>query len=219
MRVYDLTHTVSEDILVWPGTEKPRLSEGSTFEKDGFRETRLEIFSHVGTHMDAPAHMRRDRPQLDELPASAFCGSAWVLDARDCAPGVEIGPEAVEPVKGADFLLVCTGWDRYWNSEKYFGRYPVLSVAAVERAVRLGVRGIGLDTMGIDPMDDADFTRHHIMFEKGLVIVENLRGLAELAGRRLFFAALPLKYKNADGAPVRAVGIEGLGWGSAQRDV
>ena len=92
MRVYDLTHTVSEDILVWPGTEKPRLSEGSTFEKDGFRETRLEIFSHVGTHMDAPAHMRRDRPQLDELPASAFCGSAWVLDARDCAPGVEIGP-------------------------------------------------------------------------------------------------------------------------------
>ena len=132
MRVYDLTHTVSEDILVWPGTEKPRLSEGSTFEKDGFRETRLEIFSHVGTHMDAPAHMRRDRPQLDELPASAFCGSAWVLDARDCAPGVEIGPEAVEPVKGADFLLVCTGWDRYWNSEKYFGRYPVLSAAAVE---------------------------------------------------------------------------------------
>ena len=100
---------------------------------------------------------------------------------------------------------------QYWNSEKYFGRYPVLSAAAVERAVRLGVRGIGLDTMGIDPMDDADFTRHHIMFEKGLVIVENLRGLAELAGRRLFFAALPLKYKNADGAPVRAVGIEGLG--------
>ena len=95
----------------------------------------------------------------------------------------------------------------------------MLSAAAVERAVRLGVRGIGLDTMGIDPMDDADFTRHHIMFEKGLVIVENLRGLAELAGRRLFFAALPLKYKNADGAPVRAVGIEGLVWGSAQRDV
>ena len=28
------------------------------------------------------------------------------------------------------------------------------------------------------------------------------------AGRRFFFAALPLKYKNADGAPVRAVGIE-----------
>ena len=77
-----------------------------------------------------------------------------------------------------------------------------------DRAVELGVRGIGLDTMGIDPMDAADFPRHHLMFERGLVIVENLRGLSQLAGRRFFFAALPLKYKNADGAPVRAVGIE-----------
>ena len=62
MRVYDLTHTISEDILVWPGTEQPRLSEGSTFERDGFRETRLELFSHVGTHMDAPAHMLAGAP-------------------------------------------------------------------------------------------------------------------------------------------------------------
>ena len=82
------------------------------------------------------------------------------------------------------------------------------SPAAVKRAVELGVRGIGLDTMGIDPMDAADFPRHHLMFERGLVIVENLCGLSQLAGRRFFFAALPLKYKNADGAPVRAVGIE-----------
>ena len=157
MLVHDLTHTITEDILVWPGTEQPKLSEGSTFERDGFRETRLEIFSHVGTHMDAPAHMRVDRPQLDELPASAFCGTAWVLDARGCA---------------------------------------------------LGVRGIGLDTMGIDPMDAEGFPRHHIMFENSLVIVENLCNLTEIAGRRVFFAALPLKYKDADGAPVRAVGIE-----------
>lgn len=62
MRVYDLTHTISEDIPVWPGTEQPRLSEGSAFERDGFRETRLELFSHVGTHMDAPAHMLAGAP-------------------------------------------------------------------------------------------------------------------------------------------------------------
>ena len=38
-----------------------------------------------------------------------------------------------------------------------------------------------------------------------MVIVENLR-LKELAGeRRVRFYALPLKYRNADGAPVRAV--------------
>lgn len=208
MLVHDLTHTIAEDILVWPGTEQPKLSEGSTFERDGFRETRLEIFSHVGTHMDAPAHMRPDRPQLDELPASAFCGTAYVLDARGLGPGEEIAAEAVEDAAGANFLLVCTGWDRFWNTSEYFSSFPVLSEAAVRRAVELGVKGIGLDTMGIDPMDAEGFPRHLIMFENSLVIIENLCELSKIAGRRVFFAALPIKYKNADGAPVRAVCIE-----------
>ncbi|MFR5783289.1 MAG: cyclase family protein, partial [Oscillospiraceae bacterium] len=167
MLVHDLTHH---------NRRHPRLArhgaaealEGSTFERDGFRETRLGIL-HVGTHMDAPAHMRVDRPQLDELPASAFCGTAFVLDARGCAPGGEVPAEAVEGAAGADFLLVCTGWDRFWNTPEYFGRFPVLSEAAVRRAVELGVKGIGLDTMGIDPMDAEGFPRHHIMFENSLV--------------------------------------------------
>ena len=191
MKVHDLTHLITEDILVWPGTPQPVLDEGSTMERDGFRETRLEIFSHVGTHMDAPAHMLSGASELDDLPVSAFVGSAWVLDG----------------FPGADFLLVSTGWERYWNTDKYFGAYPTLSTAAVERAISLGVRGIGLDTMGIDPMDDTQYTNHFIMFRAGLVIVENLCALEPLRGRLVRFAALPLKYRHADGAPVRAIAI------------
>ena len=205
MKVHDLTHLITEDILVWPGTPQPVLGEGSTMERDGFRETRLEIFSHVGTHMDAPAHMLPGASELDELPASAFVGSAWVLDAS--AYGGKIPPEALDGFPGADFLLVSTGWERYWNTDKYFGAYPTLSAAAVERAISLGVRGIGLDTMGIDPMDDTQYTNHFIMFRAGLVIVENLCALEPLRGRLVRFAALPLKYRHADGAPVRAIAI------------
>ena len=206
MKVHDLTHLITEDILVWPGTPQPVLGEGSTMERDGFRETRLEIFSHVGTHMDAPAHMLSGASELDELPASAFVGSAWVLDASAC--GGKIPPEALDGFPGADFLLVSTGWERYWNTDKYFGAYPTLSTAAVERAISLGVRGIGLDTMGIDPMDDAGCENHLLALGRGCVIVENLCGLVPLRGKLLRFAALPLKYIDADGAPVRAVAME-----------
>lgn len=205
MKVHDLTHLIAEDILVWPGTPQPVLGEGSTMERDGFRETRLEIFSHVGTHMDAPAHMLSGASELDDLPVSAFVGSAWVLDSS--AYGSKIPPEALDGFPGADFLLVSTGWERYWNTDKYFGAYPTLSTAAVERAISLGVRGIGLDTMGIDPMDDTQYTNHFIMFRAGLVIVENLCALEPLRGRLVRFAALPLKYRHADGAPVRAIAI------------
>ena len=191
--------------MVWPGTPKPIIAEGSTLERDGFRETRLELFSHVGTHMDAPSHMLPGAPTLDSLPPESFCGTAWALDASAYGPGETIGPEALEAFPGADFLLVSTGWERFWNTPEYFGAYPVLAPQAVERAVSLGVRGIGVDTMGIDPMADAGYTNHFIAFRAGLVAIENLCGLAPLRGRLFRFAALPLKYENADGAPVRAL--------------
>lgn len=206
MKIHDLTHLITPGIHVWPGTPQPVLAEGSTMERDGFRETRLELFSHVGTHMDAPAHMLSSGATLDTLPVSAFMGTAWVLDAG----GYEgkIPPEALDAFPGADFLLVSTGWEVRWNTREYFGAYPTLAAGTVERALALGVRGIGLDTMGIDPMDDAGCENHLLALGRGCVIVENLCGLVPLRGKLLRFAALPLKYIDADGAPVRAVAME-----------
>ena len=206
MKVYDLTRLITNDILVWPGTPQPVIGEGSTLERDGFRETRLDIFSHVGTHMDAPAHMLDGAATLDELPVNTFWGTAWVLDASKYEAGSEIPPEALDSFpEGANFLLVSTGWELYWNKPEYFGAFPHLAPETVRRALELGVRGIGVDTMGIDPMTDSSYTNHFIMFRAGRVIIENLCNLAPIRGETVKFAALPLKFENSDGAPVRAV--------------
>ena len=101
-----------------------------------------------------------------------------------------------------------TGWEARWSTREYFGAYPTLAAGTVERALGLGVRGIGLDTMGIDPMDDLSYENHLLALGRGCVIVENLCGLVPLRGKLLRFAALPLKYIDADGAPVRAVAME-----------
>lgn len=52
MKGNDLTHTISEDMTVFPGSETQKLTTKSTYEKDGFKETLLQMYSHVGTHMD-----------------------------------------------------------------------------------------------------------------------------------------------------------------------
>lgn len=49
MKVIDLTHTISEDMPVYPGTEKPKLTTANTYVKDGFKETLLQMYSHVQT--------------------------------------------------------------------------------------------------------------------------------------------------------------------------
>ena len=57
MKVIDLTHTIRENMPVYPGTEPPKLSPTSSYESDGFKETLLQMYTHTGTHMDPPAHI------------------------------------------------------------------------------------------------------------------------------------------------------------------
>ncbi|MBQ9090805.1 MAG: cyclase family protein [Anaerotignum sp.] len=212
MKVIDLTQTISETMPVYPGTEPPSLKVANTYEKDGFRETLISFYSHTGTHMDAPFHIYADRTSLDALPAEQFVGKALVIDCRDVGEGGEIGMEYVEKVRlladEADFLLFHTGWDANWGQEKYFGEYPVVSLEICQYLLDTKKKGVGFDVIGIDPVADGNLTRHRMLLsQRDMVIIENLTNLEKIGGGLFTFAALPLKYKDADGAPIRAVAI------------
>ena len=80
MKIIDLTHFISEDMPVYPGTEQPKLKQANTYEKDGFKETLMTMYSHTGTHMDPPNHLFADRTTLDKFPVSQFVGKALISD-------------------------------------------------------------------------------------------------------------------------------------------
>mgnify|MGYP005925729109 CR=1 FL=1 len=57
MRILDLTHTIAESMPVYPGTELPALKQANSYEKGGFKETLLCLYSHTGRTPDgAPSH-------------------------------------------------------------------------------------------------------------------------------------------------------------------
>ena len=212
MKVIDLTQLISNDMPVFPGTAPASLEVVNTYEKDGFRETLFRMTSHTGTHMDAPYHLFAERTKLDEMPAAQFVGKALVIDCTDVAEGGIIGMERVEAVKEmadqADFLLFRTGWDVNWGKEKYFGAYPVISMEICQYALDSGKKGLGFDSIGIDPVAEMSLPRHKMLLSQAeIVIIENLTNLGEIGSGLFTFAALPLKYQSADGAPVRAVAI------------
>ena len=63
---------------------------------------------------------------------------------------------------------------------------------------------MGTDAISIDRMSDSHLPIHHILLKDSVVSIENLC-LKKVRGRKNFlFFALPLKFKDADGAPVRA---------------
>lgn len=203
--IHDLSYTVGAGTMAYPGTEKPSLTVMNTIDKDGFQETLLHMYSHSGTHMDAPAHMLKGAAFLNELPASRFCGRAFVMDCTAYGEGDEIPASALPALEGLDFLILSTGWESKWGTDGYFGRFPVLSAEAADTVAAAGLSGVGVDMMSVDPMDTTQFPVHMRFFRAGMVIIENLRGLEPLRGGAVELYALPLKYENADGAPVRVI--------------
>ena len=84
MKVIDLSHAINERMPVFPGSEKPQLTTVATYEKDGYRETLIRMYSHVGTHIDPPAHVYEKGLTLDALPLTQFIGQALVSHMLYC---------------------------------------------------------------------------------------------------------------------------------------
>ena len=210
MKVIDLTHLISEDMPVYPGTEGPKLSPANTYEKDGFKETLMTMYTHTGTHMDPPAHLFPGRTTLDQFPAAQFVGRALVIDCTDLQDGQRVPLTSItrygSKAEEADFLLFRFGWDRFWGTPAYFGNYPYLSDEAVDFIIAHHKKGVGLDVIGIDPIADAHLTIHRKLFAQNeIVVIENLTNLEHVGDDLFWFMALPLKHVDADGSPIRAI--------------
>ena len=210
MRVIDLTHTIESGMPVYPGTEPPILEPANTYDRDGFRETKISMYSHTGTHMDPPAHLFRDRTTLDAFPPEQFIGKALVIDCTSLKEGEPITMDHLSrygtKAETADFLLFYLGWDARWGSEAYFGDYPCIDDAVLEYILEGSYKGIGFDVIGLDPIADGNLTRHKKLFQtRDIINIENLCNLG-LCGNELFwFSCFPLKIRDCDGSPIRAV--------------
>ena len=143
MRVIDLTHTIKENMPVYPGTGTPKLEPANTYEENGFRETLVSFYSHTGTHMDPPAHLFAGRTTLDAFPASQFLGRALVIDCTHLRGGEAITMKELRKYGGAedtvDFLLFYLGWDARWGKDSYFGEYPCIDEEVLRHILDLSL--------------------------------------------------------------------------------
>jgi arylformamidase len=212
MRVIDLSQVIEENMPVYPGTAQPVLDAACTVESCGFYERRLVVWSHTGTHMDAPAHILADGAMLDQMPAQSFVGRGCVVDTREFA-GQEVSLEYLkehgEIIKQADFMLLRTGWDAHWGKDAYYSGYAVLSNQAAKWLAGLGLKGMGMDCISPDGPEPTDYQVHKTLFAAGMVMIENLCKLDQLPQAGFWFSCLPLKLKDADGSPLRAVAMIG----------
>lgn len=211
MKILDLTHTITNDMTIFPGGEQPKNEEISNVKKDGYKVTQIHINSHNGTHMDAPAHVLEDGITLDKLDVINFVGLAALIDCSNLDDGDIIGYDFIEKnqdiINKADFIIFKTNWSKYWNTEKYLGNYPVISEEVIDYIISSKKRGVAFDTISVDSIDNAELAKHHRLLSNNILVFENLTNL-DLIDKNLFvFCALPLKFQDSDGAPIRAIAM------------
>lgn len=206
MSIVDLSHTLSPDMPVYPGTEQPQFTTSSSLENDGFFEKKITMSSHTGTHVDAPAHMIKDAKTLDQLGIDHFHGPALLLNVENEAIIDVAFLEAYEKkIENVNFVLFHTGWSKYWGIDTYFSDYKTLTVEAAQWLAQFQLKGIGLDTISADVADSREYPVHRAFLGKDIVIIENLTNLSSLPHSHFIFSCFPIKFGHADGSPVRAV--------------
>ena len=211
MKVMDLSHTIKNDMQIYPGDPAPTIERSLEHDKDYCHVDRLNLGSHTGTHIDAPYHFLKDGKRISDFEAGYFIGRGLVMDFRGMGENESISLEAVkkydEEIEKGMFVFLMTGWNKYFGEEKYL-RHPFLSEEAAKYFVEKGVKIVGLDALNIDSTQDEVFASHNVLLPADVLIVENLSKLDTIPeNKEAIYSLLPLKVEGTDGSPIRAVCI------------
>ncbi len=203
----DLTRPLGKAMVV-PGDDPPRLEQGATLEKEGFRLTRLCLGSHTGTHLDAPGHILPQGAGLDELPLAWMAGPARVTALPD-PPA--LGEEEVRrlSLSPGEALLLKTSLGRAPRPAYLPASGPLVTPGGARALAEAGVRLVGIDYPSIEPLESPALEAHRILLSAGILILEEL-DLEETVPGRGILLCFPLLYPQADGAPARVLYLPGL---------
>ncbi len=197
----DLSHIFNNNMPVYPGDPEPELVKIASVGKDGFANHQLKTTMHVGTHMDAPAHMIQDGKYLSDYPAGKFFGRGVIIDARG-KPLADANLLASHEIQAGDIVIVNFGWAQNFGRDEYYKKYPELTEAFAKKLIDLGVSIVGTDTPS---PDRPPYNAHKILLSHDILIIENLTNLEALIGKTNFeIIALPAKFA-AEAAPCRVV--------------
>jgi arylformamidase len=200
----DISVALNPSTPEWPGDTAfscgwaSSMSSGASVNVSSFTSS-----PHVGTHADAPLHVRDDWPGSHELSLESFFGPAIVVDVGTLSGEIEI--EDLEKIQSLPFverLLLKTG--RSIASGAFPEDWPTLSETCVRTLLGRGLRLLGVDAPSVDKRDSKSLPVHHMLFGGNAAILENL-DLRRITPSMYELMAFPLKLMALDAAPVRAV--------------
>jgi kynurenine formamidase len=233
VRVVDLSHPYNSKTLYWPTSPTKftleRLSYGKTDAGYFYAANTFCMPEHGGTHLDAPRHFSENGHSSEQIPAGDLIAPAVVIDISAKAAAdrdyrltrndvLEFEKKA-GAIREKTFVLLRTGWSRYWPEAKpYLGddtpgdasrlSFPSYGEDAAKLLVEeRRVAALGIDTASIDYGRSTDFKVHQIAAARNVFGLENLTNLDQLPVTGAVVVALPIKIEGGSGGPLRAIAL------------
>jgi len=207
LRLRDISITLAPSVPEWPGDTPWSCGWTSTISAGAsVNLSSITSSPHVGTHADAPMHVRDGWPGSHELPLEAFYGPALVMDVSEMQG--ELSFDAIEPAIAEyrlERLILKTGC--CVASGTFPDEWPTLSESCARTLLGLGLKLLGVDAPSVDSRESKSLAVHKMLFSGNAFILENL-DLRRTPPGTYDLIAFPVKIMSADAAPVRAILVE-----------
>jgi kynurenine formamidase len=210
----DLSHTIEHGLITYKGLPAPIICDylsrenSKQFYDEGteFQIGKIEMVTNTGTYIDCPFHRFENGKDLSEVGLECFTD----LDAIVISvPFTETLAITEKYLKNHEIrnraILIHTGWDTHWNTEKYYENHPYLTKEAAEYLRDGGVKLVGIDSHNIDNTSAKSRPVHTTLLGAEILIVEHLCNLYLLPKDGFTFSAIPPKFKGVGTFPVRAM--------------
>src|SRR2546430_4686878 len=182
-----------------------RYAAGSTFQIG-----KIELVANTGTYIDAPFHRYEGGKDVSDYPLQAVANLEGVAvraterAGRALDPGVFRGRDL-----GGKAVLVHTGWDVHWRSERYGTGHPFLTRAAAEHLIAAGATLVGIDSLNIDDAADGARPVHSLLLAAGDPVLAPLWPPGGPPAGGFPFYAGPPPREGMGGVPGRGVAVPG----------
>jgi kynurenine formamidase len=230
---------VFRGMVTYPNVAKPMIVEMETHSEmaksigtDAFgideitNHCMIVTGDHVGTHIDSWGHVKPDAPRAEGIPLELCYGDGVVLNLTQKGAGEEISVADIQAAEAAlggyqikprDIVLLRTDAAKRRLEKSYLTDHPGMTKESVHYLLDKGVKVMGIDAIGFDPPVAQMFARekfweaHRVMREREYYHLENLCNLHEIPApyHSFIVSVLPVKWRGASAAPVRAVAIIG----------
>jgi kynurenine formamidase len=220
----DLTYTLGEDFPAYAAGEEAVRRPGTTFAANGYYQQRWDIFEHIGTHVDAPAHFNPNGRYANELTPDDLMVPAVVVDiARRAASDPDTVVTVADlrnherrygRIEHGSAVLMYSGWgakvtdpDAYRGTDAEGGlHFPGFGADACEWLIRRRrIRALGVDTLSIDPGNSTTFATHKILNGAERYGIENLANLRRLPATGATITVGVIPFKQGSGGPAKVL--------------